>query len=171
NVGMLTQGSALGVAALRRAAARHLGFSSFVAAGGEADVPGNDLLAYWAEDPRTRLIALCLERVGNPRRFARLLPATGDEKPIVSVKSGRRAAPVRTVSKGPADAAGSPSLANVDVATDALLEDAGVIRTATLDELIDVTALLATQPLPRGAGIAVVSNGGAASVLVAEGCV
>ena len=40
----------------------------------------------------------------------------------------------------------SAALACLDVAVDALFEQAGVIRTETLEELFDVAALLATQP-------------------------
>ena len=107
---------------------------------------GNDLLAYWKDDPRTDVIALYLESFGNPRRFARLAPEVARRKPIVAVKSGRSAAGSR------AAASHSAALASVDVAVDALFEHAGVIRTDTLEDLFDVVALLSTQPAPGGRG-------------------
>ena len=51
--------------------ALNLGISTFVSVGNKADVSGNDLLQYWAEDPRTDVILLYLESFGNP---GRLLP-------------------------------------------------------------------------------------------------
>ena len=40
--------------------------------GNKADVSGNDLLSWWAEDEATQVGLLYLESFGNPRRFARL---------------------------------------------------------------------------------------------------
>ena len=54
------------------AAARDVGLSAFVSLGDKADLSGNDLLQYWAEDPATDVVALSLESFGNPRKFGRL---------------------------------------------------------------------------------------------------
>ena len=125
---------------------------------------GNDLLAYWSEDPRTEVIVLYLESFGNPRKFARVAPEVARRKPIVAVKSGRSAAGTRAASSH------SASLASLDVAVDALFEQAGVIRTATLEELMDVAVLLSTQPVPAGPRVGVISNGGGPGILLADAC-
>ena len=164
NVGMLSQSGALGVAILDHARDLHIGISTFVSVGNKADVSGNDLLAFWKEDPRTDVIALYLESFGNPRRFARLAPEVARRKPIVAVKSGRSAAGTRAASSH------SASLACLDVGVDALFEQAGVIRTNTLGEMFDVVALLATQPPPRGPRVGVVTNAGGPGILLADAC-
>ena len=46
--------------------------SSFAAIGNRADVSANDLLQYWADDPRTEIVLLYLESFGNPRKFSRI---------------------------------------------------------------------------------------------------
>ena len=53
---------------------------------------------------------------------------------------------------------------------DALFEQAGVIRTDTLHELFDVAALLASQPVPRGDRVAIVTNAGGPGILCADAC-
>ncbi|MEA2626918.1 MAG: hypothetical protein QOD06_2963 [Candidatus Binatota bacterium] len=164
NVAVLSQSGALGIALLEHARARGIGISTFVSVGNKADVSGNDLLAYWAEDPRTRVIALYLESFGNPRKFARVTPDVARQKPIVAVKSGRSAAGSRAASSH------SAALANLDVAVDALFEQAGVMRTNTLEELFDLTALLSTQPLPPGPRVGVVTNAGGPGILLADAC-
>jgi acyl-CoA synthetase (NDP forming) len=50
------------------------------------------------------------------------------------------------------------------------LEQAGTIAVTGLSELTEVTALLATQPAPRGRRVAIVSNVRAASALAADAC-
>ncbi|MBI4516978.1 MAG: GNAT family N-acetyltransferase [Deltaproteobacteria bacterium] len=164
NIGMSSQSGALGLAILDYVHTRNLGVSTFVSVGNKADVSSNDLLAYWGEDPHTDVIVLYLESFGNPRKFARVAPELARRKPIVAVKSGRSVAGTRAASSH------SAALANLDVAVDALFEQAGVIRTTTLEELFDVVTLLSTQPLPPGPRVGVVTNAGGPGILLADAC-
>lgn len=164
NIGMSSQSGALGLAILDYVRELNIGISTFISVGNKADVSSNDLLCYWAEDPRTEVIVLYLESFGNPRKFARIAPELARRKPIVAVKSGRSAAGTRAASSH------SAALASLDVAVDALFEQAGVIRTNTLEELFDVAALLATQPVPAGPRVGVVTNAGGPGILLADAC-
>lgn len=164
SIGMLSQSGALGLAILDYMRTLNLGISTFVSVGNKADVSSNDLLCYWAEDARTEVILLYLESFGNPRKFARIAPEVARHKPIVAVKSGRSGAGTRAASSH------SASLATLDVAVDALFEQAGVIRTNTLEELFDVAALLSTQPIPAGPRVGVVTNAGGPGILLADAC-
>ncbi len=162
NIGFFSQSGTLGIAILADAAARGLGLSSFVSAGNRADVSGNDLLQYWADDPRTDVVLLYLESFGNPRKFARLAKTLARTKPVVAVKSGRH----QLLSPGVAASAVAVPSAVVDT----LFAQAGVIRTQTLDQAFDVAQLLARQPLPSGRRIAVVGNSTALGILAADAC-
>ncbi len=164
NIGMLSQSGALGMAILEYVRTYNIGISTFISVGNKADVSGNDLLSYWGEDPRTQVIVLYLESFGNPRKFARIAPEIARHKPIIAVKSGRSAAGTRAASSH------SAALASLDVAVDALFEQAGVIRTNTLEELFDVAALLSTQPVPAGPRVGVVTNAGGPGILLADAC-
>ena len=62
------------------------------------------------------------------------------------------------------------ALAGSEAAVDALFRHAGVIRAASLEELVDVAALLSTQPEPRGRSVAVLTNAGGLGILCADAC-
>ncbi|MDX6448746.1 MAG: hypothetical protein QOD08_1209, partial [Gaiellaceae bacterium] len=164
NVAFSSQSGALGLAVLERAEERQLGLSSFVSIGNKADVSSNDLIEYWEDDPATDVIVLYLESFGNPRKFGWLARRVARTKPIVAMKAGRTASGARAASSHTAALAGS------DAATDALFHQAGVLRVDTLDELLDVTSLLAQQPLPRGRRVAVLTNAGGLGILCADAC-
>ena len=164
NISMVSQSGALGLAMLDHARAFELGIADFVSIGNKADVSVNDVLAYWHDDPSTRVIALYLESFGNPRTFARLAPEVALERPIVAVKSGRSAAGTR------AAASHSAALASLDVGIDALFAQTGVIRVDTLEQLFDVAALLSSQPIPAGPRIGVITNAGGPGILLADAC-
>ncbi len=160
-----SQSGALGKAVMEHAASLGLGISSFVSVGNKADISGNDLLSYWEQDPRTRLILLYLESFGNPRKFSRIARRVGRSKPVVVVKSGRTRAGTRATSSHT-----GALLAASDATVDALFRQAGVIRTDTLEELFDVATLLATQPPPRGRRVAILTNAGGPGILCADAC-
>jgi acetyl coenzyme A synthetase (ADP forming)-like protein len=163
-VAFSTQSGALGLAILDYAARLHIGMSTFASIGNKADVSGNDLIQYWADDPNTDIILLYLESFGNPRTFSELARDIGRQKPIVAVKAGRSAAGARAASSH------TGALASSDVIVEALFRHAGVIRTYTLEEMFDVAALLAHQPIPAGRRVAVLTNAGGPAILAADAC-
>ena len=164
NIGFSSQSGALGLALIEAAGARGLGLSAFVSIGNKADVSSNDLLEWWEDDDATKLVLLYLESFGNPRKFARLARRVARSKPILAMKSGHSAAGARAASSHTAALAGS------EAAVDALFRQAGVLRAETLEELLDVAALLSRQPLPRGRGVAVLTNAGGLGILCADAC-
>jgi acetyl coenzyme A synthetase (ADP forming)-like protein len=162
NVAMSSQSGALGISILDYATQNNIGISQFVSVGNKADVSANDLLLAWEDDPETDVITLYLESFGNPTRFSRLARRIGRKKPIIAVKSGRSAAGSRAASSH------TGALASSDVAVDALFHQAGVIRVDTIEELFGAANLLASQPIPAGRRVGIVTNAGGPGILAAD---
>ncbi len=177
-VAVSSQSGTIGAAVLRRLEQLGVGVSSFVATGNKADVSGNDLLQYWEDDEATDVVVLYLESFGNPRNFARIARRVGRVKPIVAVKAGTalaRRRPDRGID-GRGDGFAGPTRAGStagqvsELVSDALLAQTGVIRVDTLEQLFDVTRVLADQPLPAGRRVAVLSNFWGPAVLASDAC-
>jgi acetate---CoA ligase (ADP-forming) len=165
NVAMSSQSGALGLALMTQSGALGLGVSSFISVGNKADVSGNDLLQYWEDDEATDVILLYLESFGNPRRFARIARRVSRAKPIVAVKSGRTAAGARAASSHTA------ALASSDKAADALFAQTGIIRVDTLADFFFVARLLASQPIPKGNRLCILTNGGGPGIIAADAAI
>ena len=144
--GLVMQSGGLGFALMDQLSRLGIGISSFASVGDKLDVSGNDLLQWWEHDGVTKVAVLYIESFGNPRKFARTARRVGATMPVLTVHAGR----------SPADLA--------------LFEQAGVITTSGFGELIEATALLATQPVPAGRTVAIVSNVGSAGRLAADAC-
>ena len=158
------QSGGLGFALADRLSRLGLGISSFASIGNKYDVSSNDLLMWWEQDGTTELAVLYIESFGNPRKFARTARRVGAQMPVLTVHAGRSTAGQQAAASHTA-AAAAPL-----VTREALFQQAGIIATESLGELLDVAALLASQPVPAGSHVAIVSNVGGAGVLAADAC-
>jgi acetyl coenzyme A synthetase (ADP forming)-like protein len=164
HLALISQSGAVGIVLAEEASAAGVGLSSFVSVGNKLDVSSNDLLCFFERDERTSVIALYLESLGNPRKFARIARRIGEKKPIVALKAGRSTAGARAARSHTA-AAATP-----EVTVEALLRGAGVIKVDRLEELLDVSALLLAAPLPAGRRVALVGNSGGPLIIAADAC-
>jgi acyl-CoA synthetase (NDP forming)/GNAT superfamily N-acetyltransferase len=162
--GLVVQSGGIGVSFLTTLSRLGIGVSSFASVGDKYDVSSNDLLTWWEQDGETRLVAMYVESFGGPRRFARTARRIGHRLPVLTVIGGRSAAGQRAAASHTA-AAATPL-----VTQEALFAQAGVIAVPNLGELGEAAALLASQPLPTGPRVAIVSNAGGGGVLAADAC-
>jgi acetyl coenzyme A synthetase (ADP forming)-like protein len=161
-IAFISHSGALAVAILDWARDRRVGFSLFASLGNQADLNESDLLEAVAADPETRVIACYLEGVADGPRFLEALRGAAALKPVVLLKAGRSPEGARAVSSHTGALAGS------DRAFDAVVRQAGALRVDTVEELFDLARGLATQPLPRGRRLVVVTNGGGLGIVSAD---
>jgi acyl-CoA synthetase (NDP forming)/GNAT superfamily N-acetyltransferase len=162
--GVVAQSGGVGFALLEHLSRLGIGVSSFAAVGDKYDVSSNDLLMWWDSDGITRLAVLYVESFGSPRGFARTARRVGRRMPVLTVIGGRSAAGQGAAAAHTAAAAISP------VTQEALFGQAGIVAARSLGELVEAAALLASQPLPAGRRVAIVSSTGGAAVLAADAC-
>jgi acetate---CoA ligase (ADP-forming) len=163
-VSFMSQSGAMGVTILDYAESYGIGINHFVSVGNKPDVSGNDLIEYWASDPGTRVILMYLENFGNPRRFTSIARRVTRVKPIIVVKSGRSTAGARAATSH------TGALAGLDVATDALLAQCGVLRVDTVEELFDMAMAFGELPVPKGNSVAIITNAGGPGIIIADAC-
>jgi acetyl coenzyme A synthetase (ADP forming)-like protein len=165
SIAMLSQSGALGEVILDYAGQMDLGLSMFASVGNKTDISGNDLLRYWEKDPNTEIILLYLESFGDPREFTQIARRITRKKPIVAVKAGR------SVSGAAAITSHTGTMAESDIATDALFEQCGVIRVNSVRELFDVALALQCQKPPKGRRLAIITNAGGPGILATDAAV
>ena len=161
--GLVVQSGGVGIALLEQLSRLGIGVSSFASAGDKYDVSPTDLLTWWAQDEVTQIAVLYVESFGNPRKFAGTARRVAQRMPVLTVVGGRSPAGHRAASH--TAAAATPLITQ-----EAMFDQAGVIATRSLGELVDTAALLACQPLPAGNRVAIVANAGGAGALAADAC-
>ncbi|UCD51253.1 MAG: acetate--CoA ligase family protein [Phycisphaerales bacterium] len=160
--GYLSQSGAMLAAILDTAKANGIGFSSLFSIGNKADVDELDLIEALAADPNTKVIAGYLESIGDGNEFVREAERISHQKPILLMKSGGTTAGAKAASSH------TGSLAGSEVAYECMFARAGIIRCDSITQQFDFAQAFASQPLPRGPKVVVLTNAGGAGIMAAD---
>lgn len=139
-----------------------VGVSRAVSAGNAASVGISDFLRSFADDAATRVSLAYVEGVVDGRAFYEQAGAAARAKPLVLVKGGATAGGQRAARSH------TGSLASDDRVFDGMCRQAGITRAATIEEAYEAAATFATQPLPRGNRVAVLTTAGGWGVVTAD---
>ncbi|WP_285732752.1 GNAT family N-acetyltransferase [Nocardiopsis sp. ATB16-24] len=150
--GIVVQSGGVGLTLFDHLTRLEVGVSSFLSVGDRRDVSSNDMLSWWEADGSTTIAIMHVGSFGNPRKFVRLAREIGRRIPVLTVHASRSETGWQTAQTHKGSAPGS------DLATGALLTQAGVTGVSGVGELIGTAALLAHQPLPAGPRVAVLTN-------------
>ncbi len=163
-IGFVSQSGALGAAILKTVQQNDIGLAQFVSIGNKADVSGNTVLEYWWHNDDIKVITLYLESFGNPRMFMELTREITKTKPVIAIKSARTKAGMKAASSH------TGALASSDAVVSAFLEQSGVIRVNTTDEMFDIARAFDMANLPSGNRVGILTNAGGPAILAVDEC-
>ena len=146
-----------------------VGTRIYASNGNAVDVTIPEIMRYLGDDDGTRVIVTYVEGLRDPANFMRTATAVAAQKPILAMKAGR----TREGAKAAASHTGG--LAKEDIATDLIFKKAGILSFRDEGHLIQAAAAFATQPIPKGNRVGIITNTGgpaviATDVLVGAGC-
>lgn len=162
-IGIVAQSGGIGFAYYHRATALGIAVSYVVSAGNEADLGAGEFLDYLVQDASTDVILLFIEGIRDVDKFlAAARRAAELKKPVIVTKVGRSGAGQR------AAASHTASMAGWSAAYDAVFARYGFIVSNDLDEALTIAAVLASNPIPKGDRVAVVTVSGGAGIWGAD---
>ncbi len=161
-ISLVTQSGAYGMAVHSLGCDESIPFAKVYAAGNKADIADHEVLAYLADDPATGVICLLLESISEPREFYEHVRRATKRKPVIVTLTGRSTAGRRAAMSH------TGSLAGKDVLLDAMLRQAGVVRTRTGLQMLDAARAVIDQPPPAGSRVGIITNSGGTGVELAD---
>jgi acetate---CoA ligase (ADP-forming) len=162
-VGIVAQSGGIGFAIKHRAKAIGVAISYCVSAGNESDLGAGEFLDYLVQDASTDVILLFIEGIRDLDKFLVAARRAAElKKPVIVTKVGRSAAGER------AAASHTASMAGWSAAYDAVFAKYGFIVSNDLDEAVTIAAVLASNPLPKGDRVAVLTVSGGAGIWGAD---
>lgn len=133
-----------------------------VSVGNEANIDIVDVLEYLAEDRETRAIGMYIECIRRPGPFLEAARRITRHIPIIAQYVGGTAAGARS------GASHTGALAGPDDIYAGLFKQAGVIRARSIEDVYRFGQALATQPLPAGNRVAILTNSGGPGTAMAD---
>jgi acetyltransferase len=158
----MSQSGAFITAVLDWANDQGIGFRDVVSLGNKAVLDEADFAREWGADPEVEVIIGYLEGIAEGRAFIETAREVTQETPIVLVKSGRTEAGAQAASSHTGTLAGS------EQAYETGLDQAGVIRADSVQELFDAARVLESQPVPETDEVAVITNAGGPGVMATD---
>jgi acetyltransferase len=162
SLALVSQSGAVCTAMLDWAKPNGIGFSSVVSLGASSDLDFGEVIDYLAADAQTEHILLYIEGVRDGRRLVGSLRAAARAKPVIVMKSGRHPAGSR------AAVSHTGAIVGDDDIFDAVVRRTGVVRVASMTQLVAAAQALAAHVHPTGDRLAVITNGGGPGVMAAD---
>ncbi len=139
-----------------------VGIARAISAGNAACTGVPEVLDFFATDEATSVALVYLEGIQDGEKLASSMKSISAVKPLVVVKGGS------TSSGALAAASHTGALASNDRVFDGVCFANGVTRVASAEEAFDVAATFATQPLPKGPNVVVLTTVGGWGVVTSD---
>lgn len=168
SVAFVSQSGAICASVLDYALQKNLGFSKFVSVGNKAMIGEVELLEYLYKDPKTKVVAMYVEELGEIellKQIAVRVTQGRPHKPIVVLKAGR------TGEGRKAALSHTGALGGSDSAYEALFAQTGIIRAQTIEELFDIVECFCRNRTFKNDRVCVITNAGGPGVITADALV
>ena len=139
-----------------------VGTRIYASNGNACDVTIPDILRYLGDDDGTRVIVTYVEGLRDATTFMEVAKQVAAKKPILAMKAGR------TMEGAKAAASHTGGLAKEDIATDLIFKRAGILSFRDEGELIQAAVAFASQPIPKGNRVGIITNTGGPAVIATD---
>lgn len=158
---IVTQSGHLGQAIVEELTANDAGIRALVGTGNQVDVSVEDVVEYFGDDPKAKVVAVYIEGLRDGRRFMDVARLVSKKKPVVVLKVGKTGSGARAALTHTASLVG-----DYDVYR-AAFRQSGVVEAESFQELVDFAISLSMLP-PSGNRLAVVTNAGGVGAIAAD---
>lgn len=162
SIALLSQSGAIGAAVLNSLRLSDIKFSQFISVGNKADISELDLLSYWMTDDTIKTLVMYLESIEEGVEFIHQCLDGLIKKPVIVLKSGRSQAGMKAAQSH------TGALGSSDAAIDAVLDQFGIVRASTMQEMFDTAKGFEEFPMPKGKRVGIVTNAGGPGVLAVD---
>lgn len=167
NVAFASQSGALMMAMYGNFRDKDIGLSFIASTGNQVDVELSEFIRYLIDDDNTKVVATFIEGLKSVETFLETADvALRRGKPIIALKVGK------TKAGAAAAITHTGSLTGSDEVYDAVFKQKGIIRVDDIDELMDTAKVfsLFIHEVPKGDGLAIISQSGGLGSLTADLC-
>lgn len=161
-ISIIAQSGGVGEVINQRFSELGVGIRMYASNGNACDITIPEVIKYWGEDGKTRVIVIHVENLSNPKEFMEVAKEVAKKKPILGMKTGRTKEGAKAVSSH------TGGLAKIDIATELIFKKCGIVTFRDQEELCQAAIAFANQPIPKGKNVGVITNTGGPAIITTD---
>jgi acetyl coenzyme A synthetase (ADP forming)-like protein len=162
HISIVAQSGGVGEVINQRFSELGVGVRIYASNGNACDISIPEIIRYWGDDENTRVIVVHIENLPDPGEFMEVAREVAAKKPMLAMKTGR------TVEGAKAVSSHTGGLAKVDIATELMFRKCGIVTFRDEEELCQAAVAFATQPVPKGKRVGVITNTGGPAIIATD---
>ncbi|KYK30444.1 MAG: CoA-binding protein [Candidatus Proteinoplasmatales archaeon SG8-5] len=162
NISIVAQSGGVGEVINQRFSELGVGVRMYASNGNACDISIPEIIKYWGDDELTRVIVVHIESLPDPGEFMEVAREVAAKKPILAMKTGR------TIEGAKAVSSHTGGLAKVDIATELMFRKCGIVTFRDEEELCQAAVAFATQPIPKGNRVGLITNTGGPAIIATD---
>ena len=162
NISMISQSGSFACATFYAMEKENLGCSKFANIGNNIDVSFVDILRYFNDDEKSKIICIYMETINEGKEFYRILSNIIPDKPVIILKGGKTEYGMKAASSHTGAIATNYKMLKTAI------KQAGAILCEDINDYILALKAFSLLPLPEGKKIGVLTNSGGSSVLFSD---
>ncbi len=161
-IGFVSQSGALGAAVLAILKQKDIGIVHFISIGNKADITENNVIKYWMDNSKIKVITVYLESFSNANEFLKIAAEVTKVKPVIAIKAASTKSGQKAASSHTGALASSESVVNT------IFQQSGVIRVDTVEDMFDLAKCFDRGKMPHGNRLGILTNAGGPAILAAD---
>jgi acetyltransferase len=162
SISIVAQSGGVGEVINQRFSELGVGVRMYASNGNACDVSIPEMIKYWGDDEGTKVIVVHVESLPDPAAFMAAAKEAAAKKPVLGMKTGRTTEGARAVSSH------TGGLATIDIATELIFEKCGMATFRDEEELCQAAVAFATQPVPKGNRVGIITNTGGPAIIATD---
>jgi acetyltransferase len=162
HISVVAQSGGVGAVIMQRFFDLGVGMRYYASNGNACDISIEEIIRYWGDDEKTRVIVLYVEGFADPKSFMEMAYEVAAKKPILAMRGGR------TEEGAKAATSHTGGLAGIGLSTELIFNKTGILTFRDEEEMCQAAIAFASQPIPRGNRVGLITDTGGPAIIATD---
>jgi acetyltransferase len=162
NISIVAQSGGVGAVYMQALNDLGVGMRFYASNGNACDISIPEILRYYGNDEKTKVIILYAEGFADPGEFMAAAREVAAKKPVLGMRSGRTEAGAK------ASASHTGGLAGGGLSTELVFRKTGILTFRDTEEMCQAAIAFASQPIPKGNRVGLITDTGGPAIIATD---
>jgi len=160
-ISIVAQSGGVGAIIMQNLFDLDIGMRMYASNGNACDISIPEIIEYYGNDEKTRVILLYVETLPAPREFMEVAKKVAAKKPILAMNAG-------TTEEGSKAATSHTGGLAGGIVTDLIFKKTGIVSFKSAEEMCQAAVTFASQHIPKGNRVGMITNTGGPAIIATD---